>query len=251
MEPSGTDGPETPAAPPGVPATTAAAGTGSSLVLETYSNLERDSRKRRDTDARLSFGLYLVLGFITLGIYVVYVHWKMIERQQAHFKRMVRFNDDLLKVVREYAEVTGQTAKDANQIEHLHVMNEDFQKLQRGKERSAALWIVLSVITLGIAFLYVLYFLNADLIAHQRAEAEYIEEASGLLNKMGCGKYRVNVDEVAPNHSYALFLFLTIVTLGIFELYWAYVRIKDPNDHFDEHERWEDQLLGTIRTAAG
>jgi ABC-type multidrug transport system fused ATPase/permease subunit len=219
------------------------------LVLESYSNLERDSRRRRDTDARLSYGLYLLLGIVTFGIYILYVHWKLIERQQAHFKRMVRFNDDLLTVVQEVAETKGLQQTYAAQIEHLHLVNEDFGKLQRGKERSAALWIVLSIITLGIAFLYVLYFLNSDLVAHQRAETEYVEEASGLLNQLGVGKYRVSLDADVPNHSYPLFLFLTIITLTIFELYWAYVRIKDPNDHFDEHERWEDQLLGTIRSA--
>jgi hypothetical protein len=217
------------------------------MALETYSNLERDSRRRRDTDTRLSFGLYLLLGLVTFGIYVIYIHWKLIERQQAHYKRMARFNDDLLKVVQECADTGGQAAKFASQIERLHLMNEDFQRLQRGKERSPALWIVLSIVTFGIAFLYVLYFLNSDLIAHQRAEAEYIEEASALLNQLGIGKYRINVDEVVKNHSYGLFLFLTIITFGLFEFYWAYVRIKDPNDHFDEHERWEDQLLATIR----
>jgi hypothetical protein len=223
---------------------------GKSVRLESYSMLERDSRRKRETDVRLSYGLYLVLGIVTFGIYSIWVHYKLIERQQAHYKRMRQFGDDLLKVVTEYADETSQREQFAGDIDHLHTLNEDFHRLQRGKERSPALWIVLSIITLGLAFLYVLYFLNADLIEHQRAESEYVEGASALLNRLGVGKYRVNVDEVAPNHSYPLFLLLTIITLGLFELYWAYVRIKDPNDHFDEHERWEEQLLSTVRTAA-
>jgi hypothetical protein len=219
------------------------------LALEAYPLLERESRRKRDTDARLSWGLYLILGFFTLGIYTLYVHWKLIERQQAHFKRMGRFCDELLKVIEEQADTTGRTAEVQTDLTHLRGLTEDFQGLQRGKERSPALWTILGVITLGIAFFYALYFLNADLVAHARAESELIEEASSLLNKLGVGRYRVTVDAEVPNHSFALFLLLTIITLGIFELYWSYVRIKDPNDHFDEHERWEEQLLTTIRTA--
>jgi hypothetical protein len=46
-------------------------------------------------------------------------------------------------------------------IDELRQLNEDYQRLQRGKERNPALWIILSIITLGIAFLFVLWFLNA------------------------------------------------------------------------------------------
>src|SRR5205823_9088835 len=66
--------------------------------LESFSLLDRESRRRRETDAQLSFAMYLVLSFFTLGIYAIYVHFKLIERQQAHFKRMGRFNEDLLKL---------------------------------------------------------------------------------------------------------------------------------------------------------
>jgi hypothetical protein len=212
--------------------------------------LERESRKKRDTDTRLSWGLYILLGIVTLGIYTIYVHWKLIERQQAHYKRMGRFADALLNLVEEQADVSNRRGEVGLGLTHLHSLNEDLQQLQRGKERSAALWTVLGILTLGIAFFYVLYFLNADLVAHDRAESQLVEEASSLLGKLGIGRYPVTVDARVPDHNFALFLLLTIITLGIFGLYWSYVRIKDPNDHFEEHERWEEQLLTTIRTAA-
>jgi hypothetical protein len=244
------DVPDAPTAPerPVAASPTFAAATGGSL--ETFSLLDRESRRRRDTDVRLSYGMYLLVGFLTLGIYDIYVHFKMIQRQQEHFKRMGRFNDDLLKLVEERAEAIDRTSEHARDMEELRVLNEDFQRLQRGKERSPGLWIVLSIVTLGLAFLFVLWFLNADLIAHQRAEAEYLEKASQLLVKMGIGKHPIVVEEVVPNRSFGLYLFLTVITVGLFELYWSYVRIKDGNTHFDEHDRFEDQLVGVIRANA-
>jgi hypothetical protein len=232
-----------------VPATVAVSAA-ALAPLETFPLLDRESRRRRDTDVHLSYAMYLVVGFITLGIYVIYAHFKMIQRQQEHFKRMGRFNDDLLKLVEERAEDLGQTQQHARAIDELRVLDEDYQRLQRGKERSPGLWIVVSIITFGLGFIYVLWFLNADLQAHQRAEAEYIEKASAVLNKLGIGKHSVVVEEVVPNRSFPLYLFLTFITIGLFELYWAYVRIKDGNLHFSEHDRFEDQLVGMIRANA-
>jgi hypothetical protein len=218
--------------------------------IESFSLLDRESRRRRDTDVQLSFAMYLILGFFTLGIYAIYIHYKLIDRQQNHFKRMGRFNEDLFKVISERAEVTGRGEEMRRELDELRVLNDDYQRLQRGKERSAGLWTFLSVITFGILFFYVLYFLNDDLRKHQAAEAEYIEKASHTLNKLGIGRHPVVVEQVVPDRSFALYLVLTIVTLGFFEIYWAYVRIKDGNDHFLEHDRFEDQLVGLIRAAA-
>jgi len=220
------------------------------VALETFPLLDRESRRRNETDTELSYAMYLVLGFLTLGIYAIYVHYKLIERQQAHFKRMARFNDDLFKLVDEQAEETGKQEELSTDISELRTLNDEFQRLQSGKERSPALWIILSILTLGILFFYVLYFLNKDLIEHQAAEAEYIEKASFLLNKLGIGKHPVTVEQVVPDRSFPLYLFLTIITFGLFDFYWSYVRIKDPNEHFLEHRRFEDQLLAVIRTAA-
>lgn len=220
------------------------------MALETFPLLDRESRRRNETDVELSFGMYLVLGFFTLGIYNIYVHYKLIARQQDHFKRMTRFNDDLFKLTEEQASDTGKEKQASTDISELRSLNEDFKRLQAGKERSAALWTILSIVTLGILYFYVLYFLNKDLVEHQAAEAEYIEKASALLNKLGIGKHGVTVEQVVPDRSFALYLILTVITFGIFDLYWAYARIKDGNEHFLEHRRFEDQLLAVIRASA-
>jgi hypothetical protein len=219
------------------------------MALESFPLLDRESRRRNDTDTRLSYAMYLVLGIVTLGIYALYVNYKLIERQQEHFKRIGRFNDDLFKVINERADEVGKAEEVRREVDELRTLNDEYQRLQRGKERNPALWTILSVVTFGILFFYVLYFLNDDLLKHQRAEAEYIEKASVALNKLGIGSHPVVVEQVVPDRSFPLYLFLTVITLGLFELYWAYVRIKDGNDHFDEHERFEDQLMALIRSA--
>lgn len=220
------------------------------MALETFPLLDRESRRRIETDKEMSFGLYIVLTILTFGIYAIYAHYKLIQREQDHFNRMTRFNDDLYKLASEQAEDTGQTDQVSVELEELRGMNEDFQRLQTGKERSPALWTIIGIITFGLAYLYVYYFLHKDLIEHQRVEAEYIEKASLLLNKLGIGKHSIPVEQVVGERSYALYLLLTVVSFGLFGIYWNYTFFKDGNAHFLEHRRFEDQLMSIVRTAA-
>jgi hypothetical protein len=245
------DTPERPTEAPTAPTASApnAVATTGGGVLEKFPLLDRESRRRRDTDTQLSYAMYLVVGFFTLGIYDIYIHFKLIQSQQEHFARMGRFNEDLFGIIEERAAGIGATQSHARDIEEIRILNEDFQRLQRGKERSPGLWILLSIVTLGLAFIYVLYFLNTDLREHQRAEADYIEKASAVLNRLGIGKHPVVVEQVVPERSFPLYLLFTVLTVGFFEFYWAYVRIKDQNQHFLEHDRFEDQLMSLIRTA--
>lgn len=220
------------------------------MALETFPLLDRESRRRIETDKEMSFGLYIVLTIITFGIYGIYAHYKLIQREQEHFERMARFNDDLYKLADEQAEDTERTGEVSGQLDELRGMNEDFRRLQANDERSPALWTILSILTLGLAYLYVYWFLHADLIKHQRAEAEYIEKASMLLNRLGIGKHPVTVEQVVGERSYALYLLISILTLGLFAIYWNYTFFKDGNSHFREHQRFEDQLMGLIRSGA-
>lgn len=220
------------------------------MALETFPLLDRESRRRVETDREMSFGLYIVLTIITFGIYGIYAHYKLIQREQEHFERMTRFNSDLYTLAVEQAEDTGKTAEFSTQLDELRVMDEEFQRLQATDERSPALWTIISIITLGIAYLYVYWFLHKDLMDHQRAEAEYVEKASILLNKLGIGKHPVTVEQVVHERSYPLYLLISILTLGLFGIYWNYTFFKDGNNHFREQQRFEDQLMGLIRGAA-
>jgi hypothetical protein len=220
------------------------------MALETFPLLDRESRRRIDTDKEMGFGLYIVLSLITFGIYAIYAHYKLIQREQEHFERMARFNDDLFKLTEEQAEDTDRARDFAPQLDELRGMNEDFRRLQSKDERSPALWIILSILTFGLAYFYIYWFLHADLVKHQRAEAEYIEKTSMLLNKLGIGKHPVTVEQVVGERSYGLYLLLSIVTLGFWGIYWNYTFFKDGNNHFREHQRFEDQLMSVIRMGA-
>ncbi|MEE9192045.1 MAG: DUF4234 domain-containing protein [Candidatus Aerophobetes bacterium] len=82
---------------------------------------------------------------------------------------------------------------------------------------------------------------TVDYYYHEREEIAFLGKVSVALDKKGSS---LTVNPTNPLHrkSYGLYIFLTIITLGIFGIYWAYVIFSDPNKHFDAHEVWDSEL---------
>ena len=115
-------------------------------------------------------------------------------------------------------------------------------------EKNAVPWTFLSVIT-GIAALYVLYFLTKDFYKHERREDGFWEDTSKTLDKCSVKFSVPRRTETLPPRSFALYFILILITLGLFEIYWVYILLKDPNEHFRYHVQIEDQLLTALETA--
>lgn len=89
--------------------------------------------------------------------------------------------------------------------------------------------------------LVIVYYLTVDYYYHEREEIAFLGKVSVALDKKG-SSLTVNPTNPLHRRSYGLYIFLTIITLGIFGIYWAYVIFSDPNKHFDAHEVWESEL---------
>lgn len=103
----------------------------------------------------------------------------------------------------------------------------------------APLWF-LSFATI-IVGLVVLYYLTTDYYYHEQGEIAFLQRITIALGKKGTA---LTATRSNPLHtiSYGHILFLSIITVGIFCRYWAYVLFHDPNKHFDSHRDWENEL---------
>ena len=89
--------------------------------------------------------------------------------------------------------------------------------------------------------LIILYYLTMDYYYHEQGEIAFFGKVGETL-----GKKKISFTGT-PTHplrrrAYGLYIFLSIITLGIFGIYWAYVIFHDPNQHFDTHDVWERKL---------
>ena len=239
-------------------------------------------QERASTDRKLSFGLYLVFllvvvimsGIITgigwlfggwgigpvvttvagalVAIYLWWYNWLLYTRRNNHFNRIKRLKVSLSELLEEKTEIEKGTLNKAD----------SFLERKEAPRPSSLffLWLILSYLgsfsqflsPLGvlsfaslIVGLVVLYYLTTDYYYHEQGEIAFLQRVTTALGKKGTA---LTATPSNPLHtrSFGLYIFLSIITLGIFCLYWAYVIFKDPNQHFDTHQIWESELEGIV-----
>lgn len=240
--------------------------------------------ERKQTDKKLSFGLYLVVliiiiaisilvgivasiagGFfvgkivltvisLVIAIYLWWYNWLLYKRRNDHFDRVKRLKDKLSRLIGEKLDV---------QTEDLR--KEDPLLIKREAHRSTllfALWLIFGYLgsltsfspvfiiftILGVILgLIILYYLTVDYYYHEQGELSFFKRIAGILKNKGIS-FDPNISHPLPRRRYGLYIFLSIITLGIFGLYWAYILFRDPNQHFDTHEGWENQLAEIVQS---
>ena len=190
--------------------------------------------------AGLAFSFLLDIVELILAVDFWYF---LISRRNKHFKRDKVERDSLIDYVRQSEALAGRSAEVATEIATMTTINGEATAEER--EKSAVLWIILSIITLGIAGLYVLYFLTRDPYNHDRRQQSFMQQTQSAMTKLG--KVVVNPSwKELPSRSFFLYFVLSIVTLGLFEFYWYYVLITDFNNHFKAQWQLEDSLMAVM-----
>ena len=185
--------------------------------------------------------LLLLLGFIVSII----LRYKLVKRRNTHFKRQVFLFEDTVAAVKAIATKKGVDVEVGLASCERTVREAKTEET----EKSAVLWAILSAF-IFLAEWYINYFLMKDFYKHERREDGFWEDLSKTLDKCGITFSVPRRTEATPNRSFVLYLIVTIITVGLFGIYWLYVLLKDPNEHFKYHMQIEDQLLSTLESAA-
>ena len=223
-------------------------------MLKDYPKLERTIYEGREQENPLiNWWLFLILvvglSFIIVGlvIYLIIIYQR-IERRDKHFARMGELFRDSLRTTEEVAKAKGiDIYSQKSEIEEKIKVAED--SLLRPK--NAVLWTVLMVLTGGLVAFYVYYFLLVDWYRIQRMEQEIMDDFSDLWTQLDITKDPIPVTLRVPERSYWAYLGLTIITLGIWLLYWDYVTHTEPDHVFPENRSWEDKILSSFREPEG
>jgi hypothetical protein len=188
---------------------------------------------------------FLYLFVIISVILLIILIYKLVRRRNTHFKRQIFLFEDTMAAIKAIA------AKKGVDVEVGLASSERTVREIKAEEteKSAMIWAILSAF-IPLALWYVWYFLMKDFYKHERREDGFWEDTGRMLDKCGIKFSIPRRVEILPDRSFVLYLILTIVTLGFFGIYWIYVLLKDPNQHFKYHIQIEDQLLTTLESAA-
>ena len=186
--------------------------------------------------------LILLLGVIGFIVSLI-LRYKLVKRRNTHFKRQQFLFEDVTSAVRTIAEKKGVDVEAG-----LSSCNRTVREARAEEtEKGAVLWAILSAI-IFLAEWYVSYFLMKDFYKHERREDGFWEDLKNVLNKIGVTVSLPRRVEATPDRSFVLYLILTIITVGLFGIYWIYVLLKDPNEHFKYHIQVEDELLSALES---
>ncbi len=205
-----------------------------------------DINTRSKSDRRLYFLKdAILLPLITIGIWGIVVLYRLISRRDEHLRRENAMNLNLLQAVKERVQAKGIDPHSLPEVAALESAVR--QKAEQEGAKGAALWLILSLVT-GIAGLYVWYFLTVDFYWHEQRQVDVVNKANQVLQRVGAPTF-IQYSPVLPERHYWLNLLASVMTIGIWGIFWYYRILSDPNRHFENQWAFEDRLPSAIASA--
>jgi len=189
-------------------------------------------------------GLYLTV--IATFILFIILTYRLVKRRNHHFRRQTLLFEDITATIKKATTKKGVDAE--FDLGSLDRTLREIKAEETESEKSAMLWAILSPFT-GLALLYVWYFLMKDFNKHEKREDAFWTETSNILNKAGIKLELPARTEPLFERSFALYFILTLITAGLFGIYWLYTLLKDPNVHFCYHTKIEDYILPILENS--
>ena len=184
----------------------------------------------------------VVLGLIVAIIFWQLPYYKLIRRRSEHFRRDKILREGLLTYIRGVASERGIEPQMSMEIATMMTVHSESSGDE--DEKSAVLWIILSIITFGLVGIYVSYFLTKDPHNHDVRQLAFMQQVQNSFSK-----FQKTIVfpfwKAMPSRSFFLYLILTWIT-GFFVLYWNYTLISDFNEHFKAQWQIEDQLIQNL-----
>lgn len=223
--------------------------------------LVAEASTRRQTDYRFRWGTYFGWTILSLGFYRYYGTAKLIERRTRHVARRLAFSSYLWHTLAARADAAGRRAEVQEGLDNLSRIHAQIESYDRANQRESTLWTILHLVlnlTIGVGFIigfYVHHFLNADFRFLETWEGSFAQNVEWVMRRLG---YEVQLPrrnefgiEPVPKRSTGLYVVLSIITLGLFSIFWRYTAMADGNNHFDADDRMEDAILAGLGLTTG
>ncbi|HJX04378.1 MAG TPA: zinc ribbon domain-containing protein [Thermoplasmata archaeon] len=118
---------------------------------------------------------------------------------------------------------------------------ESYQEYQR----TSILFFLLQLVAYIPLFELSVY-LGKSIYDHHNRWMEFTLQAATATQKLGFKEGRSYWARPMPTRAYALYVFVTIISVGLFMFYWWYMLIKEPNDHLKTQWSFEDAFVESI-----
>ncbi len=216
------------------------------VIFSSLANLPRTTMPTNSTVTTIGPLIAALIGAIILAyltyfillILVIVLIFKLVSRRNNHFNRQILLQDDLVSMAKELAAKKG--------VDVSILLNNMERSVREARleetEKNATLYALVG----GIIWIYCAYFLMKDFFKHERREDLFINDMLRTFNALGVSINFPYRNPPIPDRSFALYFVLTLITASIFGVYWVYVLVTDPNNHFRQQMLMEDTIMAQL-----
>ena len=216
------------------------------VIFSSLANLPRTTMPTNSTVMTIGPLIVALIGAIILAyltyfillILVIVLIFKLVSRRNNHFNRQILLQEDLVSMARELAAKKG--------VDVSILLNNMERSVREARleetEKNATLYALVG----GIIWIYCAYFLMKDFFKHERREDLFINDMLRTFNALGVSINFPYRNPPIPDRSFALYFVLTLITASIFGVYWVYVLVTDPNNHFRQQMLMEDTIMAQL-----
>ena len=188
--------------------------------------------------ALFGFLSLLYVGQFIFIIFAALMVFFLVRRRNLHFNRQILLYEDLVSISRELA-----SKKNVDVSFLINNMDRSLREARLEEvEKSATLWALIP----SLGLIYSGYFLLKDFYKHERREDLFVQDLLRTLYQLGVPINLPYRNPPIPDRSFALYFVLTLITGGIFGVYWVYVLVSDPNNHFRQQMSIEDTVMAQV-----
>jgi hypothetical protein len=203
-------------------------------------------QRRAESDYIFNFWTAFGWTLLTCGIYGLYVVYQLVRRARDHNARRLELLDAATSYAWEQAQSRGLAEelrpnfdRIGSHLAVLRQMTADF--------RDPVIWTVLAVVASGIVQIILYILLDQDLVKHDTNEGAVEAELATIYSRLGATVPQPDPSRVKAQHNYVSRIIVTLVTCGIYGLWWLYDVMTDWNKHFEINWAWEDGLANAVQ----
>lgn len=198
-------------------------------------------QRRHESDYIFDFVTAIGWSLLTCGAYTYYVLYQLMRRSRDHNQRRWELLDATTTFAWEQAQAQGLTEE---LRPHFQVISDRISVLGglATEFRDPVLWVVLMLVSGGIAQYVGWVLIDGDLVTHDEAERAIEAELGAIYARLG---HPIATPEPGPSkgrHNVVGRIVATLASFGIYSLWWLHDLMVEGNAHFERNWQFEDEL---------
>jgi hypothetical protein len=204
-------------------------------------------QQRHESDYIFRFWSAFAWCLVTGGVYALYVLYQLVARSRDHNLRRLELLDAAAAFAWEQAQAQGLTVELRPEFERVAERVRVLDELTTAF-REPALWVVLALVSGGIAQYVAWVLVDGDLVRHDEAERAIESDLAAIYARLGRPISALDDSPPKRRHNIAGRIIATFASLGFYAIWWMHDVMNDGNAHFEHNWRFDDDLARASRS---